>query len=263
LDPKLAFYDALAAHIFTENASLLWAYGLLRAIERRYEPTLLDLRSELGDSEESLKRLIPLGGPDGASTDRPWPCTNPSESSSAQSNALGRHQRSHTIVGQEILQPSSGSPKASTDNLRHTIEEEEQKLQLKERHYGWHCQACLGEYEVIKATPPGSYVYLPSFRQLLIEAHHVTHLQSKGVIGGKNLIIICKFHHYYIGDRLSGEAIRKALSSAKPTVRRFPTNPEATCAVKREGLIAEVEVDAGPWRIRLYFTKQHAAAWLS
>lgn len=54
-----------------------------------------------------------------------------------------------------------------------------------------------------------------------------------------------------------------ALRVAKPTVRRFPSNPEATHTVKRDGVLAEIEIDAEPWRVRLYFTREHANAWLS
>lgn len=264
VDPKLAFYEALAAHIFTESASGLWAYGLLRAIESRYEPTLFDFRAEFPDDDDPAEP----GNPPPAGPSEP-PKTGhglaPDRLTPAVPNPMPLADISNptTLSGKKIARPVRMRPKASTDDARNTIEEEEQKLQLKEGHYGWHCQACLGEYDVLKAAPPGSYVYLPAFRQRLIEAHHVTHLQNQGVIGGKNLIIICKFHHDYIGDRLSGEGVRAALRQAKPVMRKFPSNPDGTRSIKREGLLADIEIDAAPWQVRLYFTPQHAAAWLA
>ena len=264
VDPKLAFYEALAAHIFTENASGLWAYGLLRAIESRYEPTLFDFRVGFPDEEEPEEGIDPPAqGPPGPA--KVGHGLTPDRLALAVPNPMPLADISNptTLSGKKVSRPVGMRPKASTDDVRHTIEEEDQKLQLKEGHYGWHCQACLGEYDVLRAAPPGSYVYLPSFRQRLIEAHHVTHLQNQGVIGGKNLIIICKFHHDYIGDRLSGEGVRAALRIAKPVTRRFPSNPEGTRSIKREGLLAEIEIDVAPWRMRLYFTPEHAAAWLA
>ena len=80
-------------------------------------------------------------------------------------------------------------------------------------------------------TPPESYIYLPSFRQNMIHAHHVTHLQNEGNIGAKNLLILCKFHHEYIGDKLSNESVKVAVATAPTVLRRFPTvdfHPELT-----------------------------------
>ncbi len=265
VDRKLAFYEALASYIFVETSSQLWAYGLLRAVENPFAPMLLDLGPVRPDDEDAdveptvetnsnPSSVEPANKGHGIATAKLTPTVpDPGKLSDISDRA--------TLSGKKVNYPRGGRPKTSTDNARHTIEEEEQKLQLKEKHYAWHCQACLGEYEVLEATPPGSYIYLPSFRQNIIHAHHVTHLQNQGDIGAKNLLILCKFHHDYIGDKLSNAAIRAALATAPKTLRRFPTNHEGTETIDREGLVAEVRLDTNPFRVLLYFSAPHAEAW--
>jgi hypothetical protein len=151
---------------------------------------------------------------------------------------------------------------SSTDNRRNSIEEEEQILELKKNHYAWHCQACLGQYNPVVAAPPGSYVYLPSIRQRLIEAHHVQHLQNKGAIGAKNLVILCSFHHNLFGDQLSSKAIKDALATAQQVTRDFPSNAGGTTSIKHDGLQAEIKLDSAEDSALLFFTLQHADAWM-
>ncbi|MGH7605282.1 MAG: hypothetical protein ACREU5_00350 [Burkholderiales bacterium] len=264
VDRKLAFYEAIAAYIFTENASQLWAYGLLRAVENPFAPMLLNLGPVRPDEESDIEGTtrtekiasipeVPRKGhgiPEGRLTPT-VPDPDPLRDISDRT----------TLSGKKVNYSSSRRQRTSHDSARHTIEEEEQKLQLKERHYAWHCQACLGEYEVLAATPPRSYIYLPAFRQHTIHAHHVTHLQNKGDIGAKNLLILCRFHHEHIGDKLSHAGLTAALLKARKVIRKFPANEEGTQTVEREGVLAMVELDTKPFRVLLYFTAEHAQAW--
>jgi hypothetical protein len=248
-DRKLAFYDALAAYIFTEKSSQLLSYGLLRAVENPFAPILLDVDSidinEVEDDEDSDTETNtdqdtedPPRRGHGISTDKLNPIV-------PEPSRLADISDRTTLSGKKITHPKKRSPRPSTDDRRHTIEEEDQKLQLKEKHYAWHCQACLGEYEVLEVTPPGSYVYLPTFRQKLIHAHHVTHLQNSG----------------YIGDKLSNASVKGALATARKVSRRFPNNPDGTQGIDRQGLVAEVRLDTDPLRVALFFTAEHANAW--
>jgi len=129
--------------------------------------------------------------------------------------------------------------------------------------YAWHCQACLGKYNPIEATPPDSYVYLPSFRQKFLEAHHVDHLQNKGAVGAKNLLVLCKFHHDMLGDLLSSKIIKDALVIAQIVKKKFPKTADGLNFFTLEGVVAEIEIGTGDAEARLFFTKDHANVWLS
>ena len=163
--------------------------------------------------------------------------------------------------GRKQERTHSRRSKSTTDPQRNSIEEDEQINALKERHYAWHCQACLGEYNVIDIAPPRSYVYLQYIRKKMIEAHHVRHLQNKGPIGAKNLVVLCSYHHDYLGDRLSSTAVLEALAAARPVRRAFPNNPEGTSFDIQEGLLAEIRMDLPAASTLLFFTNEHAKAW--
>jgi hypothetical protein len=87
--------------------------------------------------------------------------------------------------------------------------------------------------------------------------------QNKGVLGGKNLVILCEYHHRLWGDHLSRARILSSLEAA-PAIRRFfPRDAEGKDLHPRDGLLAEVRLDVAPFVMKLYFTKEHAAAWLA
>ncbi|PPK78259.1 hypothetical protein B0F87_101641 [Methylobacter tundripaludum] len=263
-DRKLAFYNSLAEHCFSENSSPLWAYGLLRAIESRYQPTIFDFNVDLNgaseggeESEPDLEDRVTQAPPQkghGLSPDRLEPAVPRPES-------LGDISDETKLSGKKRNPGTGNRSTASTDNRRHSIEEEEQILELKKNHYAWHCQACLGQYNAIIAAPPHSYVYLPSIRRKLIEAHHVQHLQNKGAIGAKNLVVLCTFHHDHFGDRLSTKAIKDALIIAQRVTKEFPSNAGGTTSIKQNGLLAEIKLDSAENSALLFFTLQHADAW--
>ncbi|HEX5282029.1 MAG TPA: hypothetical protein VFW28_18260 [Micropepsaceae bacterium] len=269
-DRRLAFYDTLAKHLFRDGASQLWAYGLLRAVESQQDVTLFDFRGdeieqegEEEDSETPSETEIPAQT---LQTEQPAPkkahgvATRAFEPAVPNPTQLGAINNPTSLIVRHNRAVVRTRP-SSTDVLRHTVEEEEQKLQLKRDHYGWHCQACLGQYDANDVTPPNSYIYLPHFRKGLIEAHHVEHLQNKGRIGAGNLLILCKFHHDYLGDRLSGELVRVALEGAKTAIRQFPINTDATEFAAQPGLLTELQLDNGARPLRIYFSHEHARAW--
>jgi hypothetical protein len=266
-DPKLAFYAALAEHLFAENGNPLWAYGLRLAIESSHEPTFVDFNADLDEDpegDENSDQDEDKGEPKEAEPPRPGHGISKAkmEPIVPKPNPLGDISDETKMSGKKQPQFKGTRAPSSTDHRRNSIEEEEQKLELKQNHYAWHCQACLGRYDAIKAAPSQSYVYLPSIRRRLIEAHHVDHLQNKGVIGAKNLIVLCTFHHDYLGDRLSSMAIKGALATAKRVTRTFPSNAEGTTFNKLEGWLAEIIIDSEVDKLPLFFTDQHAEAWV-
>jgi len=131
---------------------------------------------------------------------------------------------------------------------------------MKQDHYGWHCQACLGAYEVREVTPPNSYLALAKYRREFLHAHHVEHLQNEGALGAANLLALCHFHHDLLGDQLSTALVREAIEAATNAARSFPREEGAPMVLA--GKIATVTLDKEPFTARLFFTPEHAAFWL-
>ncbi|AZV18962.1 hypothetical protein [Mesorhizobium sp. M7A.F.Ce.TU.012.03.2.1] len=142
-----------------------------------------------------------------------------------------------------------------------SLEEEDQKRALKQEHYGYHCQACLGAMEVLKAAPPGTYVFAPGYRQRFLHAHHVQHRQNGGALGAGNLLVLCEYHHRLFGDQLSRALVLAGLAEATPLKRAFPVDEAGERLRRRSGLLARTALSAPPFEARLYFTEEHAAAW--
>jgi hypothetical protein len=158
--------------------------------------------------------------------------------------------------------PRRKAPKARPQSqATQSLEEEDQKRALKQEHYGYHCQACLGAMEVLKAAPPGTYVFAPGYRQRLLHAHHVQHRQNGGALGAGNLLVLCEYHHRLFGDRLSREMVLAGLATATPVKRAFPEDEAGERLQRRAGLLVSMPLSAAPFEARLYFTAEHAAAW--
>ena len=104
-------------------------------------------------------------------------------------------------------------------------------------------------------------MYSPGYRQRLLHAHHAQQLQNRGALGGRNLLILCSYHHDIWGDHLSPENVLVALGSAVEVARAFPKDLDGRHLERRRGLVASVTIDIEPFVARLYFTKFHSDAW--
>jgi hypothetical protein len=90
-----------------------------------------------------------------------------------------------------------------------------------------------------------------------LEAHHVEHLQNSGALGAGNLIILCEYHHDFLGDRLDRQQIVQKLKTAKKATRVFGEKRKRIA-----GKMIEVELDVPPFKLTLFFTDTHALAWM-
>jgi len=153
----------------------------------------------------------------------------------------------------------SRSPLPKSPSARDTLQEADEKAALRERHYAHHCQACLGTYQPAQAAPPGSYVAEAAYRATLLEAHHVDHLQTNVILGARNLLLLCEHHHRKLGDLLTGAKVLAALSSAVSATRRFEAEGSG---LTLKGVVAKIDIDSTEGVARLFFTKEHAEAWL-
>jgi hypothetical protein len=266
---SVQLYEAIGSHLFGDDADPLAPYALMRAVEMPFESAGRAGEAVGHEGEEEdfpLEALPPQKQPNDVRTDVAAKGHGISEDALAevvpQPGPLNRITQTPnaTQVSHSRRHPARPRPAASTDHLRGSVEELEQTLRLKQDHYAWHCQACLGDHDVSEVTPPGTYVSLAKYRQGLIEAHHVQHLQNAGGPGAANLVSVCSFHHDLIGDQLSPDALRAALSASLPTVRMFPTNNPTP--YRLNGYVATLHLDVAPHTVRLFFTEGHRAAWL-
>ena len=265
-DRKMAFYSALGSHIFVAGSSELFEYGLMKAVHSNVVGKHFD---EL-DSQWHLDV-------------DPEPASE-STGGGGSGNTHGTPQKGHGISNEESVPvvPQPGAlkpiitptftkqgntktpkrrPVGRTDQVRGSVEEEEHILSLKSKHYAWHCQACLGERDVLQLTPPRSYVYLPLHRRGLIEAHHVQHLQNEVLLGAANLLILCRFHHHTLGDQLSRALVLEALANSEPLIRHFPGDDSGLVVTVTSGVLASPCLTVENEAVRLFFTMEHKAAW--
>jgi hypothetical protein len=258
-DHFMLLYEALASFLFAEGMDPLTPYGLMRAVEMPFA-SAGRASDPLGIAEEGSEAA---------------PANQPTHSPGERGHGLTKADLRPAVPNptafskEPIPRPSSGAqhrgqkrprPAASTAGLRGTVQELEQTRQLKEDHYGFHCQACLGLQDVQVLTPPQTYLVLPKYRRGIVEAHHVDHLQNEGGLGASNLILLCKYHHDLLGDRLTREMITTGLAAATPLVRRFPAAPEGTFK-DIVGLGVCIPLDVSPFEAKLFFTVEHADVW--
>jgi hypothetical protein len=261
----IAFYDAIADYIFEAGSPPSYAHGLQRAVHDQAQESLFAQLDIPQDSDDP--NISHVGGDIG----------NPGEANEHGDPAKG-HGLPHD-VNPFAPKPSKLEklteltwPKArkvskkkpapsSTDAQRHSLEEDAQINKLKNDHYAVHCQACIGNRDILEVTPPESYVYSPHYRRGLIQAHHVSHLQNEADgLGAQNLLILCQYHHQLLGDALTRAIVLESLSKATGIIRNFPTGADGALQ-PRDGLCAVIELPMAPSKIMLFFTPWHAKAW--
>jgi hypothetical protein len=178
---------------------------------------------------------------------------------------VAANQRDFEASG-HVSRRASGSSRTpsrgSTSGRRNTVLEEIQKTELKLNHYAFHCQACLGLHQPNFLTPRFTYLWDKDYRGRNIEAHHVEHLRNHGALGAGNLLILCEYHHDFLGDRLNREDMMRALQSARTETRQFPADADAVKNKRVVGRVIMIELDVPPYQVPLFFTAEHASAWL-
>jgi hypothetical protein len=262
-EPIMAFYDAVASRLFQPEASSHAGSALRRAIEQPFESGTVE------NDEEERDGLDRTGKPAGAPPPPPPPPLKtghglaPGALDPIVPNPLPikpQGPKDEKGDDNQIRKPRAPRPRSGGDDKRDSAERESVR-NLKDEHYGAHCQVCLGGYEVEALTPSDSYLCIGAYRRRILQGHHVDHLQNEGGKGEANIIVLCQYHHDLLGDQLTGSSISKALLTAEPMRRVFPRDNIGLGVVAIDGLAATVLLDADPFRVTLFFTREHAAAW--
>ena len=160
--------------------------------------------------------------------------------------------------GRPPVRPSGGS-KRKTPRI-----EQIQIANLKGKQYAWHCQVCLAERPVEQLAPANSYVGIQENRRELIVSSHMDQVHAGGERHAGNILILCTYHHNYLGDRLSRKDITTALKegASDHTVVFSTSADDETESITVPGKIATIEIPLEGKEIRCFFTEHHADYWL-
>ena len=143
-----------------------------------------------------------------------------------------------------------------------TPEESAQIEEIKARQYAWHCQRCLGISAPGVLAPSASYVARYENRRHVMYAHHCDHVSAGGARHAGNLLLLCQYHHWELGDAFSRVDIVRALVKGRSHRLAFEVEGDGrSCSV--EGRLVEVRLPQREGAISLYFTEPHARYWLA
>ena len=92
----------------------------------------------------------------------------------------------------------------------------------------------------------------------------VDQVNAGGARHAGNILILCNYHHQYLGDRISRQDVIKALKeTAINHVVVFKTFLSGTTVEKSiPGKIVTITIPLGIERIKCFFTEGHADYWL-
>jgi len=93
-------------------------------------------------------------------------------------------------------------------------------------------------------------------------AHHVDPVQGQGARAVGNVLILCEYHHLQLGDKLNRKAIRGALAGGAERHALHFMDADGSLA-EVVGRVVAVTLDAEPWNASIFFTPEHAGAWVA
>lgn len=163
-----------------------------------------------------------------------------------------------------------GGSSASSNNIggkggrQPSSEEDKQIEDLKQKQYAYHCQICLAERSLKQLAPTHSYVELQENRSLLMMAHHSDQVHAGGARHAGNILILCSYHHDYIGNAISRDDITDALR--RGTINKkiiFSSYVQGSVQNRTvNGQVATINMLLSGETIQVYFSDYHAEYWL-
>ena len=258
-DLRASFFDVLADEVF-EYSQKYYGSVLDRALRMHMnEQKLLPEHSGLADAEE----------PDESTAGEESVTSTPELTETAATHsAMGLNlpdlpdPRQLLANGGPTKTQTTGSGRRKSVGTRRppSVEEAQQIEELKERHYNWHCQACIGGAEPTVLAPTRSYAARPEHRKPIIHAHHCDHVNAGGARNAGNIVLLCSYHHVSLGDAMSRAEIVSALGQAQSRRVTFGSDTG-----ERKTLRGKVVTFRPPQRgedVVLFFTAEHARVWL-
>ena len=153
----------------------------------------------------------------------------------------------------------SGSSTRTTSNRSQPPDELAQIADLKENQYAWHCQVCLSESDPKILAPTSSYAFRHQNRRQIMEAHHCDQVRAGGARHAGNLLLLCDYHHQFLGDAVSRREVVHSLQSTDDHTVTFQSDDGDIQAV--EGKLVMIHPPQRDDPIRLFFTVEHLKYW--
>ena len=254
-DLEGVFFDVLADHIFEHPEKY---YGSV--LSRAYAMTIVE--------RLPLDYVVPSQASDDADTDDISTADHGSQGPTA---TPGIHQVPKADPIKDVPKPSpipaGDEVMRRVDRNRHRVSrtqpasESSQIENLKQSQYAWHCQACVAGTEPTTLAPSSSYVEVTENRRPIMQAHHCDHVGADGARHAGNIILLCRYHHLYIGDAVTRTDIIQALGSASKRRLTFYSVDGLDTSIW--GVVVSISPPQRQNPIFLFFTKDHADYWLT
>lgn len=248
-----SFFDIIADLIFEQPQQFLGpvlqrAYKMeLRERNPRFAPVEEEPQDEPDiDEPESSGELTSTTG------NHPLPTPDPSKNSPSPGPIPPSNSRGSG---------TSGNSSRPNSNRAQPADELAQIADLKENQYAWHCQACLSAAEPKTLAPASSYAFLYQNRRQIMEAHHCDQVAAGGARHAGNLLLLCNYHHLFLGDAVSrAEVVRSFRSMVEHTVV-FQSDVDGGQIVS--GKLVKVHPPQRNASVSLFFTLEHLEYWRS
>ena len=156
---------------------------------------------------------------------------------------------------------NSGKSTRTNSNRTQPADEQVQIADLKENQYAWHCQACLSAAEPKTLAPTSSYAFLHQNRRQIMEAHHCDQVAAGGARHAGNLLLLCNFHHLFLGDAVSRAEIVRSFQTVVDHTVVFQSGAGSGQMVL--GKLVKVRPPQRENAISLFFTLEHLEYWKS
>ena len=258
-DLRASFFDALADHVF-EQPQKYYGSVLDRAyrMQLKEHNPLYESASEPFEGDQSVDEEPADDDAVGPTeTAANHPALRVDLSNTPNPRELPASAGTATNAGTTTTPPNS----SGTSRRIQTIEETAQILDLKERHYAWHCQVCIGDTEPGTLAPSRSYAARPEHRKPIIDAHHCDHVNAGGALHAGNILLLCRYHHHSLGDAFSRAEVVEALGHAQWRRMAFDSGNGNSTTLR--GKVATVRPVQRCDNVTLFFTTEHASYWLA
>ncbi len=249
-DVEESFFDVIADLIFEQPQQYLGS-----VLQRAYKMELRERNPKLipevdgPEDEPEIDEPENSGGLTSTTGSHPIPIPDPSKNSPSPGS----------------IPPSSGGsgnsarPTRTNSSRTQPTDELVQIADLKENQYAWHCQACLSAAEPKTLAPTSSYAFLHQNRRQIMEAHHCDQVGAGGARHAGNLLLLCNYHHLFLGDAVSRAEVVRSFPSMVDHVVVFQSDDGGGLTVS--GKLVKVHPPQRNSAIFLFFTLGHLEYW--
>ena len=255
-DQEEGFFDVIADLIFEQSQQYLGPV-LQRAYKMELKERNPNLSLELEWQEEGENDQADTKQPEGSDGPTETPVSHPIPAPDPSKN----FPKPSSIPSSSTKSRPPGARRRTTPSRVQLAEESTQIENLKENQYAWHCQICLSSTEPKTLAPASSYAFLHQNRRQIMEAHHCDQVRAGGARHAGNILLLCNFHHHYVGDAVSRGEVIHAFPSGVDHQVTFRSGEWDGLEVS--GKLITVHPPQRDNPISLFFTPGHLEYWVT